>query len=282
VAVVVNEFGELGIDARLIVARDEEVVELANGCLCCRVRGDLVEALHGLLDRRERRFLRQPFERLAIETSGLASPGPVLTTFVLELRLRERTEIQGVVTLAHAALIEGQLAEHPEAREQVALADLLLLNHVDRVADAARAERALRAHNPMAPLQRTRHADVAVAEILAPRAPELATLAAHTREHEHDPHGTSTVLRSRSPLDRERLRVWLAFLASRRGATLWRVKGLLACGDDARAVVVQGVGPWIEVARHERLDAPSESVLVVIGRDLDRAELERGWRAAHG
>ena len=107
-AVVVNEFGDLGIDGGLIVAADEEIVELANGCVCCTVRSDLVDALHGLLDRRRRRLRATPIDRLAIETSGLASPGPIVQTLVLEERLAQELDPRGVVTLAHAKHILRQ------------------------------------------------------------------------------------------------------------------------------------------------------------------------------
>jgi G3E family GTPase len=276
VAVVVNEFGDLGIDGSLVVGADEEVVELTSGCVCCTVRADLVHTLQGLLARRSRRLLGGGFDRVVVEASGLASPGPVLQTLRLDAELAASFVESGVVTLVHAARIVRQLAAHPEAAEQVAYADVLLLNHIDEAVDAelAAAEAAVRAVNGVADVLRCERADVDVAPLLALR-PELRPVRAssgHTA-------GVSTIeLRADQPLDLHRTKLWLQFLGSRRTHELMRAKGVLACAERPEAVTVQGVYQMLEIGPGAG-PAPAESRMVLIGRDLDRAEVLRGWEA---
>jgi G3E family GTPase len=284
IGVLVNEIGAVGIDGRLVVKTAEEVVQLENGCLCCEVRGDLAEALERMLaGRRLLSRAAQPLARIVIEASGLASPGPIAQTLALDPRVSGRVALERIATLAHAGHVAAQLERHPEAAEQVAYADLLILNHADAPgADVDAAERALRARNAAAPLVRTVHADVALERLCAAADPatggwrlrDLADVpaAVHT-------HGVgSVVLRANAPLDLHRLKMWLRFLAARRTHELYRVKGLLACRDHARAVLVQGTYQVLELGPGPE-DAPAESVLVLIGKDLDEAEVRRGWAA---
>ena len=285
IAVVVNEFGDAGIDGSLVASASEEVVELTNGCVCCTIRGDLARTVGGLLRRRRRRFRRTPFERLLVETSGLADPGPVLQTFLLDADLAAQTRLGGVVGLANATSVREELARHPEAVRQVAYADLLLLNHADRAApgelEAAAAE--LARQNPLARVVRTTRADVPVGELLglegsAAALSRASGAADSAGPHAHTAGAASVVLRSDAPLDLHRLKLWLQFVTARREHELWRVKGLLAVRDRPEAVVVQAVHQWLELGPGEG-PAPERSVLVLLGRGLDRAELERGWRA---
>jgi G3E family GTPase len=274
VGVVVNEFGAVGIDGRLFVASAEEVVELSNGCLCCRVRSDLGEALERLL-RREKRLAR-----IVIEASGLASPGPIAQTLVLDARLCGRVELSGIVTLAHAANVTGELERHPEAAEQVAYADLLVLNHCDAPgADPPAAEAALRMRNAVAPLVRTVRAECDLASLLAQRTrPERLSELKALVSADHT-HGVGTiVLQDSAPRDLDRLKMWLRFLAGRRTHELYRVKGLLACRDHPRAVLVQGTYQVLELGPGPG-EPPASSALVLIGRGLDQAEVQRGWEA---
>ena len=280
IAVLVNEFGDVGIDGRLVVRSDEEIVELVNGCVCCSVRGDLVRAIGGMLRRRKRAIRARPFERLLIETSGLASPGPVVQTLLVEPELARETVPVGVITLAHAALVAEQLERHPEAVEQVGYADAIVLNHTDRADEStiAAAEEALRARNAMAPILRAERAAIDVSTLLdlPPANPRDASHAPATEPHTHD--AGTIVLRTGGALDLARLKMWLQFLASHRSQEIWRLKGILRCGGNERAVVVQGVYQFLELGPGDD-PAPEESVLVLIGRGFDRAEIERGWRA---
>lgn len=291
-AVLVNEFGDAPVDGSLVISSDEEIVELANGCVCCTVRGDLVAAILGLLERRQRGLLRagRPFERLLIETSGLASPGPVVQTLLVEPRLAEALRPAAVVTLCNAERVEEQLAAFPEAVEQVGYADLLLLNHADRVEAAAlgRAEQALRARNPEARLERTRFAELDLTAF-EQEASGVQVRAAEEAEgggslggpHGHTEGAGTVVLRSDEPLSLHTLKIWLAFLANRRTHELWRLKGVVRCREVDERVVVQGVYQHLTIGP-EPGPVPDESVLVLIGRGLDRDELERGWARTRG
>lgn len=282
-AVVVNEFGDVGIDGRLVVGSSEEVVELSNGCLCCAVRGDLVGAIGSLLAARERRIAPRRFERLLIEASGLASPGPIAQTLAVEGSLVERVRLDGVVTLAHAGHLVRQLGAHPEAAEQVGYADLVLLNHTDAAtpeeADAAEAE--VRRRNPLAEVLRTERAGVDPGRVLdlehrhdLGALPEGSGIGAG---HAHDV--TNVVLRASEPLDLHALKMWIQFLASRRTHELIRVKGVLACRDHPEPVVLHGLYQWLEFGPGAG-EVPAESTLVLIGRGLDPDEIQRGWEAA--
>ena len=279
IAVVVNEFGDVGIDGSLVVSSAEEIVELANGCVCCTVRGDLQRSLRELLAARERRFGRRPFERVLIEASGLAAPGPIAQTLAVDPVLSEALRLDGILTVAHAVHLPRQLADHHEAQEQVAYADRILLGHVDRAGEAelAAARAALAEVNAVAEVLEASHGRVPIGPLLQigttlDRDWELED----ARAHEHSTGVGAVVLRSRQPLDLDRLKMWLRFLATRRGQQLYRLKGILCCVDRPERVVVQGMHEWLELGPGEG-SPPEESVLVLIGRDLDPTELERGW-----
>jgi G3E family GTPase len=297
IAVIVNEFGEAGIDGRLVVGVEDNIIQLSNGCLCCTVRGDLAETLHSLLVRRRQAVGAAPFERILIEASGLASPGPAVQTLMVDPVLAAQSRLDGVITLVHAQHIVQQLREHPEASNQVGYADHIIVNHCDQcdAATLAAAEAAIRACNHYATVERTTHAHVEIATLLQTRTWDSATLqrlqphaphahdhaAAHLHgEHAHtEPHtcgvGTLT-LRTTAPLDMNRLKLWLLFIAKRRSHELMRFKGILRCQQHAEAIVVQGVYQWLEL-RQSDTAAPEESILVLIGRNLDAAELQREW-----
>jgi G3E family GTPase len=296
IAVIVNEFGEVGIDGRLVVGVEENVVQLSNGCLCCTVREDLVSTVHALLARRREAVETAPFDRILIEASGLASPGPAVQTLLTDRSLASQCRIDGVITLVNAPHIVQQLQEHPEASAQLGYADHIIVNHCDQCeAEAlAVAEGAVRACNPYATLEKTSHADVALPALLQMRTWETVTsrfvpshtsgddqLSSHRHDgHEHtEPHtcGVSTLtLRMAMPLDVNRLKLWLLFIVKRRSHELMRFKGILRCQNQAAAVIVQGVYQWVEL-RQGQETAPAESVLVLIGRNLDAEELQREW-----
>jgi len=290
IAVIVNEFGDVGIDGQLIVGVDDNIVELNNGCLCCTMRGDLTDTLRQLLQRRRQAVDAKPFERIVIEASGLASPGPVLQGMLVDPALSTQVHIDGVITMAHAKHIVQQLAEHPEAAEQVAYADHILVNHCDQCLgdELASAETTLHACNPHAALERTTRAAVDVGPLLDKQTWDSARLhavltpegCACGQDHEHAHHHTQGVsalaLRAETPLDLQRLTQWLPSLSQQMGQELMRLKGILNC--QAQAVVIQGVYQWLEV-RQLAGEPPATSVLVLIGRNLDEAALRRAWEA---
>src|ERR1700680_3361905 len=150
-AVIVNEFGEIGIDADLILNSDEELFEMNNGCICCTVRGDLIRTMHGLLAK------ESSFDGIMVETTGLADPGPVAQTFFVDGYLRSKTELDSVTTVVDAKHIQLRLHDSREAREQIAFADQIILNKTDLVTDSELrdVESRLHAINAMAPIHRT-------------------------------------------------------------------------------------------------------------------------------
>jgi len=162
IAVIENEFGEIGVDHELVIGAEEEIFEMNNGCICCTVRGDLIRILGNLMKRRER------FDYILVESTGLADPGPVAQTFFMDDEVRESLRLDGIVTLVDAHHIEGQLTHAMEAREQIAFADVILLNKIDLADDArlARLELRLRAMNGQAKIIRTEQASLPLEHVL--------------------------------------------------------------------------------------------------------------------
>jgi G3E family GTPase len=292
IAVIVNEFGNVGIDGQLIMSADDNVIELSNGCLCCTVQGDLADTLRRLLERRRQTIDAKPFERIVIEASGLASPGPVLQRLLVDPTLHAHVQVDGVITMAHAKHIVRQLAENPEASEQVAYADHIIVNHCDQCEgdELAAAEAALHACNPHADVERATRAAVDVVRVLRKQTWDSARLKAalengvlccdeaheHAHEHLHTQGVGTLALRAEAPMDLPRLTKWLQSVSTHRGHELMRLKGILHCQSHAQAVVIQGVYQWLEM-RREAGEPPAASALVLIGRHLDAEELRRGW-----
>lgn len=290
-AVLVNEFGEIGIDDRTVVSTEEDLVELRSGCICCTVRGDLVEALAKLDRRRRGGLLRRakPFDRVLIETTGLAEPAPLVRTLVSEPGVMEAFRPGTVIGMVDASNAERSL-EEPSAREQVALADHLILNKCDLVDDERRreVENIVRRWNPLARLEHAVRADVDPMGLLEepPHVVRFDVPAENSERpdnHDHLHDITSVSLRESRPVDRTRLRLWLDACVHLLGDRLLRYKGFVSVIDDPRRVVLQGVydrftlepeGEWGE-------DSPATE-LVFIGRNLDRKFFERGLEASLG
>ncbi len=279
--VIVNEFGELGIDQELVLTSDEEVFELNNGCLCCTVRGDLVDLFASLLPRREH------FDYVLIETTGVADPSPVVQTFLVDPDLEEELQLDGVVTVVDAKHAYEQLGRSPEFSQQVAFADVLLLNKIDLVEPdhLARLEAEVRQINGVARLFRTEHSGVALSHLIDIGSFELErTLARNpsllesTHDHHHHRHsdGLSTVsLQAVGDMDPDRFEDWFNTLVAERGVDIFRCKGILSVADDPDRYLLQGVHshvqgrpgrPWGKDLRENRL--------VFIGQNLNSSELE--------
>src|ERR1700710_1533747 len=168
-AVIVNEFGEIGIDNELVVNADEEVFEMNNGCICCTVRGDLVRIIDGLMRRKGK------FDAIIVETTGLADPAPVAQTFFVDENVGRRTRLDAVVTVADAKWLKDRLKDAPEAKNQIAFADVILLNKIDLVTpeELREVEARIRAINPYAKLHKTERSKIALDEILGRNAFDL-------------------------------------------------------------------------------------------------------------
>jgi G3E family GTPase len=276
VAVIVNEFGEVGIDNQLVVDADEEIFEMNNGCICCTVRGDLIRIIGNLMKRRDR------FDHLVIETTGLADPAPVIQTFFVDEDLRDELRLDAVVTLVDLKHVE-QHWEAEEVQEQLAFADVLVLNKADLVSNADRA-----AIDPVARLITSENADVPMQELLGVEAFELERALSldpgflvDEHAHEHDDAVGSVALVEERPMDLEKLGRWLSDLVAERGPDLFRMKGIIQLQGEARRYVFQSVHMLLD-GDFDRPWKPGEqrrTEFVIIGRDLDADGLRAGFHA---
>jgi len=272
-AVVVNEVGELGVDGLLVQRAEWGLVELLDGCVCCTVLGDLSVALAGLLQ-----TTQGSLERIIIETSGLASPGPVVRTLGAIGDLRSRLRVAGVVTVLHAEHAKAQLESRPEARDQVACADRFLIGHTDRVGEreVVELEAQLSSVRPDAPVARAQMGGIDPGWVLGDG--EVPAQSAE-KGVSHSEGVVTVSLSSERELDLHALKMWLQFLAARRGQQLLRIKGVFRVHQCNTAVSVHGIHEWLEFGPLD-IAPPQISSVVLIGDGLDTDELHRGWEAA--
>ncbi len=309
-AVIVNEFGEIGIDNELVVNADEEVFEMNNGCICCTVRGDLVRIIDGLMRRKGK------FDAIIVETTGLADPAPVAQTFFMDEQVGAKTKLDAVVTVADAMWLKERLKDAPEAKNQIAFADVILLNKTDLVSagDLAEIEARIRGINPYARLHRTERAKIDIAEVLGRNAFDLdrildiepAFLEAeeghdhehghdhhhdHEHGHEHHHHGglkhyhdedmQSVALRTDKPLNPDKFFPWVQDLVATEGKDILRCKGILSFKDDPERFVFQGVHMILD-GDHQRAwkeGEKRESRAVFIGRNLPEEKIRKGFES---
>jgi G3E family GTPase len=304
-AVIVNEFGEIGIDGDLIASGDEELFEMNNGCICCTVRGDLIRTLHGLLQRGAPEA--KPFDAVIVETTGLADPGPVAQTFFVDPVLQERLVLDSITTVVDARHVGLRLDDSREAAEQIAFADQIVLNKTDLVNadELARVEARLRHINPLAPIYRTQRAQLALEKILGRGGFDLDRIVSlepqfldepghgeaghvhdehcahepHEHDHVHDDDIASVSLSSQRAMDRTAVVQWLDGLAAAQGQNILRLKGIIDVQGEPRRFVVQGVHMLLEgeLQRPWRAGEARISRLVLIGRELDAAALQAGF-----
>ncbi len=298
-AVIVNEFGEIGIDNDLIVESDEEIYEMNNGCVCCTVRGDLIRVVEGLMRRPGR------FDAIVVETTGLADPAPVAQTFFMDDDVRSKTKLDAVVALVDAKHLPLRLKDSKEAEDQIAFADVVVLNKTDLVTpeELSAVEATVRAINPSAKIHRTERSGVELAEVLDRGAFDLSRaldndphfLEADDDHHDHDHDGhdhddhaspihdisvKSVSLRA-GEMDPKKFFPWIEKITQMEGPNILRLKGIIAIKDDPDRYVIQGVHMIIE-GDHQRPwkdDEKHESRLVFIGRDLDAERLRKSFEA---
>jgi G3E family GTPase len=281
-AVVINEFGELGVDNDLVVDADEEVFEMNNGCICT-VRGDLIRIIGGLMKRAKK------FDGIIIETTGLANPAPVAQTFFADEGVRAKARLDAIITVVDAKNIQARLADSEEAKSQIAFADVIVLNKLDLVspADLEAVKAQITEINRFARIIPATRSDVPVTDILDIGAFDLARITAFDPDFlDVDDHGHTEGVNSVSfevsrPIDPHKFQQWIGTLLQEKGQDLLRTKGILAYPNEDRRFAFQAVhmiadgdfvGPWPE-------GAPRKSRLVFIGRDLNRPQLRRGFEA---
>jgi G3E family GTPase len=313
-AIIVNEFGEIGIDNDLIVESDEEIYEMNNGCVCCTVRGDLVRVVEGLMRRPGR------FDAILVETTGLADPVPVAQTFFMDDDVRSKTRLDAVVALVDAKHLPLRLKDSREAEDQIAFADVVLLNKTDLVGEEElkHVEATIRAINPSARIHRTTRAGIDLGEVLDRGAfdlnralendPHFLDADDHDHDHDHDGHDhdhhhdhdghdhhhhhggelsdihdvtvQSVSLRG-GEMDSRKFFPWIQKVTQLEGPNILRLKGIIAFKDDPDRYVLQGVHMIIE-GDHQRpwKDGEThESRLVFIGRELDAERLKKSFDA---
>ena len=311
-AVIVNEFGEAGIDGDLIVKTDEELFEMNNGCICCTVRGDLIRSMHALLSRSA--DAGKHFDAIIVETTGLADPGPVVQTFFVDHFLQARTVLDSVTTVVDAKHVLLRLADSREAAEQIAFADQIVLNKADLTSaeELCEIEARLRMLNPVAAIHRAQRANVALEQVLARGGFDLARIttlepdflepaggaSAHAHahavdagaeppghstppDHSHDDEIRSVSLTSRVPMDRAQVSDWLSALVAEQGQDLMRAKGIIDAEGEDRRLVFQSVHRLFEIGPQQEWTTtePRISRAVFIGRRLDASALRAGFES---
>ena len=305
-AVIVNEFGEIGIDNDLVVGADEEVFEMNNGCICCTVRGDLIRIIDGLMRRKGK------FDAIIVETTGLADPAPVAQTFFMDEAVGAKTKLDAVVTVADAKWLKDRLKDAPEAKNQIAFADVILINKTDLVepGDLSELEARIRGLNPYARLHRTERAQIALNEVLGRNAfdldrildiePQFLEADEHDHDHhhhDHDHHGhdhhrhgnglkhyhdedmQSVSLKTDKPLNPDKFFPWVQDLVATEGKDILRCKGILSFKDDPERFVFQGVHMILD-GDHQRPWGPNEkreSRIIFIGRKLPKEKIREGF-----
>ncbi len=281
-AVIVNEFGDIGIDGALIDAGEEELIELSSGCICCVVRGDLIRGLRNLLAE------RPELKGIIIETTGLANPSPVIQTLVIDQVIGAQCRLDSVLCVVDAAHILDQLAHGTDAADQIAFSDHIVLNKVDDAsAKIDGIEARIRKLNPLAPITRANRSSIPASRVLDRHGFDLdrveaqlsQDLGAHEGPHDHiaDTGITSVSLTCDAPLDAAQLEEWVGDLLARRGFDILRTKGIFSIHGEDRKLVLQAVnmmlegdyvGLWGNEARNSRM--------VFIGRNLNHDELKAG------
>jgi len=283
-AVIVNEFGEIGIDNDLVVGADEEVFEMNNGCVCCTVRGDLIRILDGLMKRKGK------FDAVIVETTGLADPAPVAQTFFMDQDVADQAKLDAVVTVADAKWLSERLKDAPEAKNQIAFADVILLNKTDLVTpdELASVEGRIRAINPYARVHRTEKCAIPIGEVLDRNAFDLERIIAiepsfleDGHHHHHDEAMQSISAKLESEVNPEKFMPWISDLTQRQGPDILRCKGIVAFPNEPRRFVFQGVHMILDgdLQREWKEGERRESRVVFIGRNLDDAKIRKGFEA---
>ncbi len=278
IAVIENEFGEIGIDSEFIIGADEDIFEMSNGCICCSIRGDLIETLNRLLER------HQNFDSILIESTGLASSGPIAQAFLIEDELSQSLILDGIITLVDSKHIWSNLNEQEVTWEQIAFSNVILLNKTDLVSqkELDELEKKVAQINPTAKIIRTTHSVVDLDQILNIGGFDLKNvLEADTSSHHHEVgQGISSVsLIFPEPVDPDRLNVWLQMLFLNEGMNVFRGKGILNVKDSTNRYIFQSVYMMFE----GRFDKPwgtsnPENKMVFIGQDLDAKRLEESLK----
>jgi len=282
-AVIVNEFGEIGIDNDLVVGADEEVFEMNNGCICCTVRGDLIRIIEGLMKRKGK------FDAIIVETTGLADPAPVAQTFFVDEDVSARARLDAVVTVVDARWLKNQLKDAPEVKNQIAFADVIVLNKIDLVnaEQLVSAEKSIRSINAYATIHKTTRSSVPLDAVLGKNAFDLDRILDIAPEFledvhvHHDEAIQSVALTVSGDIDPEKFMPWINEFTQKEGPNILRCKGILSFKDEPKRFVFQGVHMILDgdLQREWKQDETRQSKMVFIGHQLNRAAIEKAVEA---
>ncbi len=284
-AVIVNEFGELGVDSDLVIGADEEVLQMNNGCICCTVRGDLIRILREVLER------GGLLDGIIIETTGLAEPAPIIQTFFMDAEINRRTRLDAVVTVVDARHVLGQLTRSREVESQIAIANVILLNKADLLSPSEldRVEEQVRSINHFSVIHRSMMSSVPLRAILDLHAFDLANvlqrepISLEGDQHHHLSEIKSVSLETTRPLEMDRFLRWMDSLLTLDGEDLLRTKGILAFEGEARRFIYQSVHRIADGDFFDSWpDSHRSSKLVLIGRNLDVDRLRRNFEGCQG
>jgi G3E family GTPase len=312
IAVIENEFGEIGVDQELVISADEEIFEMNNGCICCTVRGDLIRILGNLMKRRDK------FDYILVETTGVADPGPVAQTFFADDEVRANSRLDGIITVVDAKHASQQLGRSKEVTEQIAFADVILLNKTDLVtpAELDKLEHRIQHMNSVAKIYRTARGVVEMEKILNVGGfnldrvlefePNFLKDEQHDHHHDHHEHGEncgadcghdhdhdhkhehrhdedvrSVSFAEPGDLQIKKFNNWISELLQTRGQDIYRMKGILSIKGDPNRHVFQGVHMQLdaEPSKPWKTDEKRGNKLVFIGKNLNRDELLSGFRS---
>lgn len=289
IAVIENEFGEIGIDDALVIDAEEEIFEMNNGCICCTVRGDLIRILGTLMKRNDK------FDYILVETTGLADPAPVAQTFFVDEEVRTQLRLDAIVTVVDAKHLALHLFEEKEegieneALEQLAFADRVLVNKIDLVSEdeILLVEKQIRSINAGASIVRTQMSKVDLDWVLNAHAFELSRVLEvdpqflEESEHMHDQSITSVGVEADGAVDLEKINDWLGWLLREKGTDIFRMKGIINVANSDNRFVFQGVHMLFDGQpdRAWKADEIRCNKMIFIGRNLDREELNSRFRA---
>ncbi|MFP7478946.1 CobW family GTP-binding protein [Terribacillus saccharophilus] len=283
-AVIINEFGETGIDGKFVEETKEEIVEINNGCICCNVRGDLIRILKDMLVRAHKEGTE--LKRLIIETTGLANPAPVIQTFLMDDVMRYWFELDSVCTVVDALHTDRQLNAHAVAREQIAFADKIIINKQDLVSktELDQLSSRIQGMNPEAELFFTQNSQVPLFKLLDVFSFSLdqkLSVRPDMLDHHHHHHDDiqAIVLKDKRQIDPKRLDIWFSYLVQVKGESLFRYKGILHVKGQSRRLLFQGVHMLFASTadREWKQGEEKQNELVFIGKDLDEEELRAGF-----
>lgn len=276
IAVIENEFGEIGIDSEFVIGADQDIFEMSNGCICCSIRSDLIETLNRLLEQHKK------FDHILIESTGLASSGPIAQAFLIEDEISKSLYLDGIITMVDSKHIKNTLNEQEVVWEQIAFSNVIILNKADLVTEPEMEALKKQMHqiNPTATICKTTHAVISLNQVLNIGGFDLKNaLEPNILHNETDKNISSVSLSFPGYIDPERIKIWLQMLLLNEGMDVFRAKGVLNIKGAKERYLFQSVYMMFE-GRFDKpwgLDTPLNK-MVFIGQNLNSQRLEESLK----